>query len=491
MQWASVKQKLARLLALAVPLPLLACAPAQIADPAAGLPASAPPNVVVLLVDDLGWRDLGYTGSRFYETPNIDALAARSTVFENAYSASPVCSPSRASLQTGLDPVRLGITDWIPGFRPREDAILSTPAIPDALPRDRATLGERFKAAGYATMFAGKWHLGSDGDDLPQARGYDRNAGGYGTGQPRGKRGREYFSPYGNPELADGPEGEFLTQRLGRESAAFIERNRGRPFLLAHNFYQVHTPLNPAPDHIEYFRQKAAQDPACRAENTEHGDLPFGRRTSLSQCNPEYASMIAAVDDVVGDIVGQLRSSGLLENTIIVFTSDNGGLSALGSGGVAPTSNAPLRGSKGWLFEGGVRVPLLIFAPDHFEAGQTRSDPAITMDIVPTLLELAGLENAGLDGRSLARPGPQERALFWHFPHYHANGWRPGGAMRVGRWKLIEFFEDGETLLFDLAADPYETNNLAASLPETAAAMRERLKQWRREMGARMPTRRQ
>lgn len=444
-------------------------------------------NFVVFVVDDMGWRDTGFTGSTFYETPNIDRLAARGTVFTNAYSASPVCSPSRAALMTGMDPVRFGITDWIPGFQPKETVKLHTPAIPDALPLKARTVGEYFSEAGYTTAFVGKWHLGQTEEFWPQYQGFDVNIGGWSTGSPRGRgNAGAYFAPHRNPSLADGPDGEFLTERLGRETAKFIADNADRPFLAVHAFYQVHTPLTDAPTTIDYFHDKAS---ALEPNPAEPREMRDGIKVKSRQDNAVYASMVAAVDDEVGRVVAQLESSGVLDRTVIVFTSDNGGLSYRTAGPEgAPTSNEPLRGSKGWLYEGGIRVPLAIVAPGVTRAGTRDDRLATSIDLLPTLLGLAGIGSIGaLDGADLMSDPSEERLLVWHFPHYHATRWRPGGAIRDTRWKLIEYFEEDAVELYDLANDPYETRDLAKEQPKIVESMRGDLEAWRSALGARMP----
>jgi arylsulfatase A-like enzyme len=448
-------------------------------------------NVVVFLVDDMGWRDTGFSGSKFYETPNIDRLVSQGMVFTNAYSASPVCSPSRAALMTGRDPVRFGITDWIPGYKPKQPVKLDTPSIPDALPLDARTIGEYFSDAGYITAFVGKWHLGQTEPFWPQHQGFDFNIGGWSPGAPRGRGAAgAYFAPHRNPSLSDGPDGEFLTERLGRETANFIQQNENRPFMAVHAFYQVHTPLNEAPAHIDHFRAKAAQ---LNADTTVPREMRFGQKAKGRQDDPVYASMVAAVDTEVGRIVAQLERSGILDRTVIVFTSDNGGLSVRRSDpNKAPTSNEPMRGTKGWLYEGGIRVPLAIIAPGVTRAGERNDRLATSIDLLPTLLGLTGIEQSGdLDGVNLLSASSQQRMLAWHFPHYHATRWRPGGAIRDERWKLIQFFEDDAVQLYDLANDPYETRDLVVEKPDVAAMMRARLAAWRAEHGAKMPVERE
>lgn len=471
------------------------CALAACVTAPSGAPAQLAErrNVVLFIVDDLGWRDVGYMGADFYETPNIDRLARRGVIYTNAYSASPVCSPSRVAIMTGRDPVRYNITDWIPGFAAPEEALLVGPPIAQELPLEATTIAEYFRDAGYATGFAGKWHLGADARFWPVAQGFDVNAGGWSRGAPNGAGGGgAYFSPHRNPALEDGTDGEFLTERLSEETAGFIARNAKRPFLAVHAFYQVHTPLEAAPAHIERAQElTAALDTSLPAVSQT---MRYDVQAKGRQDNAVYGSMIAAMDQAVGRVVAQLEREGLLDNTIIMFVSDNGGLSQMGPRAEdAPTSNAPLRGGKGWLCEGGIRVPMLIVAPGLLAAGTSDPRAATSVDILPTLLSLAGLDLPDdTDGVDLSKASDNHsRPLYWHFPHYHASRWRPGGAIRVGNWKLIEYFEDGAVELFNLASDPGEINDLAQQHPETAARLRLQLHKWRENMNARMPALRQ
>lgn len=448
----------------------------------------ARPNIVVFLVDDMGVRDLSILGSPLYETPHIDALAREGRIFVNAYSSSPVCSPTRSAIMTGRNPAQTGITDWIPGFVPRGPVLLETPAIPDHLSREWPTLAEKLSAAGYATHFSGKWHLGERPEHLPQARGFDSNAGGYETGQPRGRgpdpeNRRAYYAPYNNPQLADGPDGEFLTERLARESNAFMRENAARPFFLFHAFYQVHTPIDPAPTRLAQFEAKLRGTGADAAARRE---MRYGRDVAMEQHNAAYATMVSAVDDAVGAMLAQLDALGLRENTLIIFTSDNGGLSTFLSDGTSPTANEPFRGSKGWIYEGGIRVPLIVAGPGV--ARGISDDLSISTDVWPTLLGAAGLKvEEGAEGRDLRVQQQPARNLYWHFPHYHASAWRPGGAIRSGDWKLIEDFETGSVELFNLARDPGEYDNRASAEPAIARRLLRDLREWREQVGAKMP----
>ena len=470
------------LLVAALLLGLAGCAPAD--------PTPAPrPNVILVLVDDLGWIDTGHMGSTFYETPSIDRLAAESTQFSSAYAASPVCSPTRASVMTGQHPARVRITDWIPGVDPKNRSLLG-PKDRHELPLDTVTLAERFKAAGYATFYAGKWHLGTEGF-YPEDQGFDINRGGHHRGTPPGG----YYSPYENPRLEDGPAGEYLTDRLTDETIRFVSRERDEPFFAMLAYYTVHTPIQASKRHVDYYTEKAAK--LADAGDDSH-TRERGAWVKLRQDDDYYASMVAALDENIGRLLEALDAEGLSNNTIVVFTSDNGGLSAFaGAKGYSrrATSNMPLRAGKGWLYEGGIRVPLLIRAPAVSAAGSRSDVPVTSADLAPTLLDLAGIEatDAGFDGMSLRKllqgRGDLDRdAVYFHYPHYHASGSVPSAAIRSGEWKLIHFFETGASELYRLSDDIGEQNDLAATMPDRAAALENRLLEWLEAVDAQMPT---
>ena len=447
--------------------------------------AAERPNVVFILADDLGRCDLGCLGSTFYETPNLDRLAARGVLFKQAYAACRVCSPTRASIMTGRYPARLHITNYIPGARPGK---LRQPLYFHHLPLEEFTLAEAFKAAGYSTAFMGKWHLGTR-DFYPDRQGFDINVGGCEKGGPP-----SYFSPYRIPTLVDGPKGEYLTDRLTDEALAFIDRSskaKDTPFLLYLAHYGVHVPLQAKRELIEKYVAKAAGLPrAAGAEFGPEGD----RQARLIQNRPVYAAMIQSLDESVGRIMDKLAAVGLESKTIVVFTSDNGGLStAEGS----PTSNLPFRAGKGWPYEGGVRVPLLISWPGEVRAGEVRDEPVVSTDYYPTLLELAGLpprpaqhlDGVGFAATLKAAGGTRpDRSIFWHDPHYSNQGGRPSGAIRAGDFKLVEWFEDERVELFNLADDPGERRELSAAQPERTAALLKQLRDWRARLDASMPT---
>jgi arylsulfatase A-like enzyme len=449
------------------------------------LSAAEKPNFVFFLVDDLGWADVGCFGSTFHETPSIDALAASGMKFTNAYAAASICSPTRASIMTGRHPVRVNITDWIPGQKAGEKGKFLQVEDRDDLALEETTIAEALKEAGYATFFAGKWHLGNEGH-WPTDQGFDINIGGHDRGSPPGG----YYSPWKNPVLKEKHEGEYLTERLTEESIAFMKRrNAEKPFLLYLSYYNVHTPIQAYKKRIELYESKAAKlfpDPA--EPIVEHNGLSRSR-----QDNPEFASMVHAVDDSVGAILKSLDELGLADNTVVFFFSDNGGLCTKKTPG--PTCNLPLRSGKGWLYEGGIREPMIVRAPGATEAGSVCETPVISMDFFPTMLELAGLNlqpKLHADGQSLVpllngvKPdGP--RQLVWHYPHYHGSTWAPGAAIREGDWKLIEFWETDQVELYNLAEDIGERKDLAEQNREKVADLAKKLETWQKEIGAKMP----
>lgn len=453
------------------------------------------PNFVFILVDDLGWADLGVNWPEtFYETPHLDALARRGLRFSQAYAAHPVCSPTRAALMTGKHPNRLNITDWIPGFD-RDAAIrpIVPPQISHELALEEVTLGEKFKEGGYHTYFVGKWHLGEEERYWPEFQGFDVNIGGWSVGAPQLKEGvaNGYFSPYGNPRLKDGPDGEYLTDRLTNESIRLIKESGDTPFLLYLAYYTVHTPIQAVPRHHERYVDKGkVQTPNGAEAYRKEG---VDGVTKLIQDNTAYASMVSAMDENIGRIMTALEELGLDENTWVIFTSDNGGLSTLFQEG-APTSNGPLRAGKGWCYEGGIRVPLFIFGPGISRPGRVVEDPVVSMDYFTTMLSLAGISHEANDGMSMIpllteQPGTNGKRdeLVWHYPHYHGSAWRPGSALRKGKWKLIYYYENETRELFDLEADPSETHNLSGSMPELADQLQKRLFDRLQESGAKFP----
>jgi arylsulfatase A-like enzyme len=422
----------------------------------------------------------------FYETPRVDRLARESMRFTNAYAANPVCSPTRYSILAGKYPTRVGATNWFSGVR--EGRFRPAP-LNDRMPLEEITLAEALNAGGYRTAFVGKWHLGPSEAYWPEAQGFDVNVGGHTAGSPPGG----YFAPFRNPRLADGPQGEELTARLAEESARIIERFRDQPFLLYLSFYSVHTPLQAKPELVKKYERKAA-DAASRtgsafAAEEQVWPTVDPRTVRVVQNHPTYAAMVETMDTAVGRVLDAIHEFGLDDDTIVFFTSDNGGLST--SEG-SPTSNLPLRGGKGWLYEGGIREPLLVKWPGVTPPGTTTDRPVISTDFYPTILDMAGLpprREQHLDGVSLVpllrRSGAIDReALYWHYPHYSNQGGFPGGAVRLGHEKLIERFEDGRVNLYDLAADPGERTDLAGRRPDRVKVLRNQLHRWYREVGA-------
>ena len=453
--------------------------------------ASPPPNIVVVLVDDLGWMDLGCQGSDFYRTPNIDRLAETGMRFTDGYASCAVCSPTRAALMTGRAPARLGITDWIraefqlsnrqwPNVRNRfgyhrpadRERPLLTPVNELQLPHDEITLAELLKPIGYASAFIGKWHLGGRGY-LPGDQGFDENYGGWDYGQPP-----SYFDPYVNmprlpmgiPTLAPRSKGEYLTDREADEAVSFIERNRTRPFLLYLSHYAVHTPI------------QAKKDLVAEYEAARDGKL---------QDDPVYAAMVHSVDDAMGRLLDTLERTGLADRTLIVFTGDNGGLDRNGR----PTENAPLRSGKGYAYEGGLRTPWIVRWPGVTQPGSVSDQPVASIDLLPTIAAAVGTRppaDRPIDGVDL---GPAlwggdlpERTLHWHFPHYrHGPGHDPYSVARRGEWKLIRFYDPPKVELYNLKSDLGEENDLAEGERGKAEEMEAALDEALRSVGARMP----
>lgn len=468
---------------LRIIFPLLLALQSMVLLPMPGSAADRP-NVVVFLVDDLGYMDIGANNpNTFYKTPNVDALARDGMRFTDGYAANPVCSPTRYSIMTGKYPTRVNATNFFSGKR--EGRFRPAP-LNDRMPLSEVTLGEAFQEAGYRTAFLGKWHLGPTEEFWPEKQGFEFNFGGHVRGAPR-----SYFAPYRNPRLPDGPKGEHLTARLAEEAVGAIEKFRDDPFLIYLSFYTVHTPLQAPKDLVEKYRRKAESitGPEFGPEEQVWPDAPE-RRVRILQKHATYAAMVETMDTAVGRVIGQLKKLGLYDNTIICFTADNGGLST--SEG-SPTSNLPLRGGKGWLYEGGIREAFLIRAPGITRPGSECSVPVISTDFYPTLLDVAGLDpkpQQTLDGVSL-KPllaGAKEldrQSLFWHYPHYSNQGGFPGGAVREGRYKLIERYEDGKVHLYDLHADIGERTDLASQMPDRVRAMRSRLHNWYQTVDAR------
>lgn len=445
--------------------------------------AAQRPNVVFILIDDLGWADVGCFGSTFYETPNIDRLADHGMRFTQAYAACPVCSPTRASIMTGKSPARLKLTNFLKGQRNRSGSPILTAQYADELPLEEVTLAESLKSQGYRTCFIGKWHLGGEAY-YPEHQGFDINIGGTHAGSPK-----SYFWPRwtGRPPIEGRSEGDYLPDRLAAEACAFLEAQakRDEPFLLYLSHYTVHIPIEGKPDKIARYRAKLEANPSQQG----------------GQNNPHYAAMVESMDESVGRVLDTLDRHGLTEKTLVVFFSDNGGLSTPEGKHTPATSNAPLRAGKGYLYEGGIREPLIVSWPGRIPAGTVCETPVISNDFFPTLRELCGVPaeavppRGAIDGISLVPLLENPSAtltrseFFWHYPHFSNQGGRPGGAIRAGDWKLIERYEFGELELYNLADDPGETMNLTESFPDRARELQERLAAWRAEVHASMPPR--
>lgn len=446
------------------------------------------PNVVLINVDDLGWTDLACYGSQYYETPNIDKLCSEGIKFSNAYAACAVCSPTRASILTGRYPARIGVTDWIhhldqeaseavrAGTNPTEyvgskDKKMLCPPNPYFMELDEVTIAEQLKQNGYTTCHIGKWHLGPD-KWLPQAQGFDINIGGGDMGQPP-----TYFDPYyqneDRPNITNLPprkKGEYLTDRESDEAVAFINEHSGQPFFLNMCHYAVHTPIEAKPELVEKYKNK---------KPTWHK-------------NPPYAAMIESVDQAVGRLIQALEQNKLLDKTLIIFTSDNGGLLH-----ERITDNRPLRSGKGYPYEGGIRVPLIIKYPGLVTPGSETDVPVSSIDLFPTITSLtsSGLpKGRAIDGLSLSdlisgkKSGLDRDSLFWHFPHYRlGKEILPYSIIRKGQWKLIKRYEGLEFELFNLADDPGEENDIASNNPGIVAELDGELVNWLKETKARIP----
>jgi arylsulfatase A-like enzyme len=438
------------------------------AAPLAALAAVERPNIVFVLLDDLGWKDFGCYGNTFHETPNIDRLAREGVRFAQAYAACPVCSPTRASIMTGKYPARLHLTDWIPGRKQWPTAKLLTPPFEQQLPLEETNVAEALGQLGYRSAIIGKWHLGG-GDYLPERQGFERNVGAGANGGVR-----SFFGPFNLVNLQGGSRDEYLNERLTSAAEEWLGEAAGQgPFLLYLAEYLTHTPIQAPEPLVEKYRRKGASEAA--------------------EANPIYAAMIERVDQMVGRVRARLEQAGVAGRTVIIVTSDNGGLRYEGRSPRPVTDNSPLRAGKGHLYEGGIRVPLLVYWPGLTKPGRAVDTPVSSIDFLPTLVEMAGARApSGLDGISLApllRGGspPRRDALYWHYPHYSNQGGVPSGAIRQGDWKLIEFYEDGRLELFHLKDDPGEKQNLVNREPARARRMHAALRRWRDSVKAAMP----
>ena len=473
MRAPSLTQLICSLLALS----LWACHP----------PSPTPTNVLIILADDFGVVDPGFSGSQYYQTPHLDALAARSVQFTQGYANCAVCSPSRASILTGQFPARHGITDWI-GARSgeawrthRRHTSLLPADYEHVLAEQHLTLAEAFQQAGYQTFFAGKWHLGEEGS-YPEDHGFAINRGGFESGSPKGG----YFSPWKNPSLPNRRPGENLSLRLADETVDFLEAHQDTQFLAYLSFYAVHGPIQTSQDRWQVARQRADSLGIADSGFVMESHLPI----RVQQDNPIYAGLVQTMDEAIGRVLEALERLGLDENTIVVFTSDNGGVA---SGDAYATSNLPYRGGKGYQWEGGTRVPYLIHLP-----GQTESKNVATAatgaDIYPTMLNLCDLPlqpAQHLDGQSL-KPLIEgdtlgDRPLYWHYPHYGNQGGSPHSILQQGGWKLIHFWEDGHQELYHLDTDPYEGQNLAEKEEGRTQSMQKQLMNWLVKVKAQQP----
>ncbi len=491
--------------------------------------AQRAPNVVLFLVDDLGWRDLGCYGSSFYETPNLDRFARENVRFTQAYAACHVCSPTRASIMTGQYPARLQLTDWLPGRKEFPFQRLKNATITQQLPFAVTTLPEVLKEQGYATGHFGKWHLGEDPSG-PLQHGFDVQIPRWNKGWPNAG----FHAPFGLDQLADKP-GDYLTDRLTDEALHYIEQNKERPFFLYLSHFAVHDPIQGRADLVKKYQAKLQRSPAAQGapfilegnpdakdalSRTEldaliktdaykgHKVLPHQTvKIKQHQDNAQFAAMVESMDESFGRVIAKLEALGLSDNTIVIFISDNGGMSAANFGRpdrvVRPTdldaayatSNLPLRGAKGWLYEGGIRVPLMIKWPGRSQRGAVSSVPVISTDLYPSILEMIGVParpSQHADGVSLAGLVRGEKqlnrqAIYWHFPHYSNHGMQsPGAAIRSGDFKLLEYYENNSVQLFNLREDVSEQRDLSREQPELTQKLTAMLHEWRQNVSAAM-----
>lgn len=490
-----------------------------------------PPNVVFFLVDDLGWTDVGTFGSSFHETPHIDRFATEGVKFTSAYAACHVCSPTRSSILTGKYPARTGLTDWLRGRRDFDFQRLKNVRSVQELDFEETTLAEAMRSHGYRTAALGKWHLG-EAPSTPDAHGFDEHAP---QNWSRGAPNRTFYAPY-NLDGLPAPEGEYLTDRLTDEALGFMERNQDQPFFLYMAHFAVHDPIEGRKDLVDKYKAKLAANPAPQTdrfilEGNPDDPKPLSRdeldrlihdeayagyrvlpqrtvKIKQHQDNVEFAGMVEAVDQSLGRILAKLESLNLADDTIVIFFADNGGMSGMNLGNpnrsiteaeldrAFSTSNLPLRGAKGWLYEGGIRVPCIVKWPGRGQSGVENDEPIISTDFYPTILEMAGLPampEQHQDGVSLvplvAGNGELDReAIYWHFPHYSNHGMQsPAGAVRAGDYKLLEYFETNAVQLFDLNDDIGEQHDLALHEPAKTAELRAKLHAWRNSVSARMP----
>lgn len=462
-----------RLVRTAFSITILVLATLFNADSRAADRLATKPNIVFLLADDLGWTNLRCFGSDFYETPNLDRFAQSGMKFTDAYSACTVCSPTRASIMTGMYPARLHLTDFIAGQN-RPFAKLRIPDWNKGLDHSYVTIAEALRDGGYRTAQVGKWHLNHAGRNAaeygPTSHGFDSE-----VDKPRGTKG--YILPQGANAEGES-KSEYLTDYLTDQAVAFIDDAKEDPFFLYFAYHVPHTPIEGRVDLVAEFTKKVREDAIHK--------------------NPVYAAMVASLDLSVGRVLERLDRHGIADNTLVIFTSDNGGLTQRYGKHDGFTDNLPLRRGKGSAYEGGVRVPTIVRWPGVTEAGSVCDEPVMTTDYYPTLLEItsvAGNEehNKSVDGKSITSllrtpTATLDRDLYWHYPHYHAGGDSPYSAIRSGEWRLIEFHEDDSVELYNLADDLGEQNDLAEIMPDKVAELRTKLHTWRKQVGAQMPT---
>lgn len=517
-----------RILIVKLGLGVLGTAPLMMAGGCSG-EREVKPNIVFFLVDDLGWTDLGCYGSNFYETPNIDKFAGENVRFTSAYSACHVSSPTRASILTGKYPATINMTDWLPGRKDFPFQRFTNVKVNQHLPYEETTIAEALKANGYATAIIGKWHLGEDPSN-PMAHGFDVHVPNWAKGWPNGG----YYHPF-KLEGVESREGDYLTDRLTDEALDWIELNKETPFFLYFSHYAVHDPIEGRPDLVKKYQEKLGEmiikegEPFLLEGNPDSGqpvligeaqemlrDEAFKGFSQLPnqmvkikqfQDNVHFAAMVESMDESFGRLLKKLQDLGLEDNTIVIFFSDNGGMAAANFGNpkrvltseqldrAFSTANLPLRGAKGWLYEGGIRVPLIVKWP----AGKLKSSecdvPVISVDFYPTIMDMIGKkppEDQKVDGISLVPLLMGEKtldreAIFWHFPHYSNHGMQsPGGAIRSGDYKLLEYFENNTVQLFNLKKDLSEQHDLSQSEPEKVQELRAMLHKWRKEVNAEM-----
>ncbi|MBI2481915.1 MAG: sulfatase [Planctomycetia bacterium] len=487
------------------------------------------PNVVFFLVDDLGWRDLGCYGSRVYETPHIDQFAAANVRFSQAYAACHVCSPTRASIMTGKYPATLRMTDWLPGRNEFPFQKLKNANIRQHLPFEETTIAEALREHGYVTGHFGKWHLGEDPSG-PLQHGFDVQVPRWNKGWPRAG----YHAPFQLDGLEDAP-GDYLTDRLTDEALGFIDENKDRPFFLYLSHFAVHDPIEGRIDLVKKYQEKLErtprrEDPSYILEGNPDAMNPLSTfdldalrqddayrgykvlpnqvvKIKQQQDNIQFAAMVESMDESFGRVMKRLETLGLDDNSIVIFFSDNGGMSAANFGrpdrvisdaqldNASATSNLPLRGAKGWLYEGGIRVPMMVKWPSQRIGGTVCDVPVISTDFYPSILEMLGLgaraeqHQDGVSFVSLLQGADRldREALYWHFPHYSNHGMQsPGGAIRCGDYKLLEYFENNTIQLFNLRNDLGEHHDLAHDEPETAARLKAMLHDWRASVSAQM-----